>query len=174
MTIKPLIVPLVLATFLMAGCTKTEIRYVEVSSPSTTNVATESSTSTTSTVAQLSDVLRTAIAACLESMPEKTYINGIPRANGLQRNVEECRDLRVAGLSAKHDSEDLTELVEDLKGYLAVAERIVEWDLGCEKIYESDNAMFNCRTQGMVLESFAYDHMLLQSKIVGELKELLS
>lgn len=177
MTIKQLIVPLVIATVLMAGCTKTEIRYVEVSSPSTT--APTSATITTTTVVSFSNDLRMAAASCLESMPEMWLWDEPRYIDGLERNVEECRNFRVLGLVEEVDSKILDKLTLDLGEYLSTTEFIISWNGTCERAVNGGDSASSLDGVNCGLGSISANENLSEkssraSRIFENLQALLS
>ena len=177
MTIKQLIVPLVIATVLMAGCTKTEIRYVEVSSPSTT--APTSATITTTPVVSFSNDLRMAAASCLESMPEMWLWDEPRYIDGLERNVEECRNFRVLGLVEEVDSKILDKLTLDLGEYLSTTEFIISWNGTCERAVNGGDSASSLDGVNCGLGSISANENLSEkssraSRIFENLQALLS
>ena len=166
----------------VAGCTKTEIRYVEVSSPSTTTLTPPVSTIIpTTTVVSFSDDLRKATASCLDSMPELRLWDSasLVSSSGLERNVEECREFRILGLAEKADSKLLDALTLDLDEYLSTAEYIISWMDQCNRAArledpEGSLEYANCSLMGIVAEGYSSDNRSRASRITQNLQTLLS
>ncbi len=175
------IVAVVLGGLLLsvAGCTKTEIRYVEVSSPSTTTLTPPASTIIpTTTVVSFSDDLRKAAASCLDSMPEPRLWDvpiGFP---GLERNVEECREFRILGLAEKADSKVLDALTLDLDEHLSTVQHLIYVEDQCDKAAEDNDPYSSLKVGCGVMTSFAQADSSLNrsraSRITQNLQELLS
>ena len=166
----------------VAGCTKTEIRYVEVSSPSTTTLTPPASTIIpTTTVVSFSNDLRLAAAACLDSMPELQRWDDaiLLSSSGLGRNVEECRGFRILALAEKADSKLLDALTFDLDEYLSTAEYIISWKDQCNRAArledpEGSLEYLNCGGMGIFAEGYSSDNRSRASRITQNLQALLS
>ena len=177
MPIKSLFFSLLFVSVLLSSCTKTEIRYVEVSSPSTT--APTSATITTTTVVSFSNDLRMAAASCLESMPELRLWDLPTWSPELERNVEECRKFRILGLAEKDDSKVLEALTLDLDEYLSTVEYIISWGDQCDRAAELEDPSSsleysNCGLMGIVAESDSSVKRSRASRIFENLQALLS
>ena len=121
------------------ACTKTEIRYVEVS---TTRPVIETPTSATSlstpSPMPLSKELLIAAASCLDSMPIETDWN---ESSGLinhdnKRNLVECRNFRVLALAERIEpsSSSLSrDVTGDLQKYLNMIEGQVDTEDACTR-----------------------------------------
>ena len=161
----------------VAGCTKTEIRYVEVSSPSTTTLTPPVSTIIpTTTVVSFSDDLRLAAASCLDSMPEMWLWDEPRYVNGLERNVEECRYFRVLGLAEKVDSKTLDKLTTDLSEYLSTIEFIISWEESCGRAINGGDLAdeINCATGSTFANENLSEKSSRASGIFENLRALLS
>lgn len=164
----------------VAGCTKTEIRYVEVSSPSTTTPTPPASTIIpTTTVVSFSDDLRKAAASCLDSMPEMWLWDEPRYIDGLERNVEECRNFRVLGLVEEVDSKILDKLTTDLSEYLSTIEFIISWNGTCERAVNGGDSASSLDGVNCGLGSISANENLSEkssraSRIFENLQALLS
>lgn len=177
MIIKRLFVPFFVATVLLSGCTKTEVRYVEVSAPSTT--AATSATITTTTVVSFSNDLRMAAASCLDSMADLRLWDQPTWLPGLERNIEECRNFRILGLAEKADSDVLDALTLDLDEYLSTIQYIVSWGDQCNKAAEFEDPYSsleysNCELMGIVASADLPVKRFRASRIFENLQKLLS
>jgi hypothetical protein len=177
MRIKTSLLSFILVTVLMSSCTKTEIRYVEVSSPSTTSATSAAITSTT--VVSFSNDLRMAAASCLESMPEFQFWDLPTWSPELERNVEACREFRILGLAEKTDSKVLEALTLDLDEHLSTVEYIISWGDQCDRAAEladpsSSVEYSNCGLMGIVAESDSSVKRSRALRISQNLQALLS
>lgn len=180
MGIKTSLLSFILATVLMSSCTKTEIRYVEVSAPSTTMLTPTTSTIIpTTTVVSFSEDLRKAAASCLDSMPDMWLWDEPTYIDGLERNVEECRAFRLMGLIEKVDSATIDKLTTDLSEYLSTIEFIISWDDSCERaVMGGDSASIvdeiNCSTGSVFANENLSEKYSRASRIISNLQTLLS
>ena len=171
---KPVIAVAVVFGFLsVSGCTKTV--YV------TTTDAPTAPTSTiipTTTVVSFSNDLRVAAAACLDSMPEPRLWDSPTWSSGLERNLKECREFRILGLTEKTDSNVLDDLTLDLDLYLLTVEYVFSWGEQCERAAKQElvnsleslncGAIGNFASQGLSIKSSRV------SRITQNLQALLS
>ena len=170
----------ILTAVLIASCTKTEIRYVEVPSPSTTDpAATSSATITTTTVVSFSNDLRKAAASCLDSMPALRIWDSEPWSSEWERNFEKCREFRILGLAEKVDSKVLDALIFDLDEHLATVQYIISWMDQCDKAAKLEDPVnsleySNCGAMGIVASADLSDKRSRASQITENLQALIS
>jgi hypothetical protein len=167
---------------LSASCTKTEIRYVEVSTTAPDIDETNSAaSSTTAPDPALSSGLLLAAASCLDSMPMKSdwreqdgLIGGDP-----ERNLQECRGFRVASLA--EESSGQTELLlkglqANLQKYLDMIVGVIDRNEACSRYYSPEARgidEFMCWNNWLVMTGRVNEYRLLSESIIDDLELIL-